>query len=61
MKDKAITFGIGLVSFAILFTLLILIVSTGIGQWMLLGTIVVVASYTIGWLIRDMWRMREHW
>jgi hypothetical protein len=61
MKDKVITFGIGLVAFAIFFTLLVLIVSTGIGQWMLLGAIVIVASYTIGWLIRDMWRMREHW
>lgn len=61
MKDKAITFGIGLVAFAIFFTLLVLIVSTSIGQWIILGAVTIVASYTIGWLIRDIWRMREHW
>lgn len=61
MKDSLIIFGIGLVAFAIFFTLLVLIVSTGIGQWILLGAVTIVASYMIGLLIRDMWRMREHW
>ncbi len=59
MKDKAITFGIGLVAFAIFFTLFVLIVSTEIGSWLLLGAVTLVASYVIGWLIRDIWHIKH--
>jgi hypothetical protein len=60
MKDKLITLLIGAVVFFALCALLALVISTTVGYYVVLGAIVLAASYFIGWFIRDVWRMRGH-
>jgi len=59
MKDKFITFGIGLAMLIALSILIVLIVNTSLGLWIIFGIFVLVASYVMGTLAREVWRLRK--
>jgi hypothetical protein len=59
MKDKFITFGIGLAMLIALSILIVLIVNTSLGLWIVFGIFVLVASYVMGTLAREVWRLRK--
>jgi hypothetical protein len=59
MKDRFITFGIGLVILIALSVMIVLIVNTNIGFWIIFGIFVLVASYVLGILVREVWRLRK--
>jgi hypothetical protein len=59
MKDKFITFGIGLSILIALFIMIVLIMNTNLGFWIIFGIFVLVASYVLGVLVREVWRLRK--
>jgi hypothetical protein len=59
MKDRFITFGIGLAILIALSVMIVLIVNTNIGFWIIFGIFVLVASYVLGILVREVWRLRK--
>jgi hypothetical protein len=59
MKDNLITFGIGLAILIALSILIILVVNTNLGFWIIFGIFVLVASYVMGVLAREVWRIRK--
>ena len=59
MKDRFITFGIGLAMLIALSILIMLIVNTSLGLWIVFGIFVLVASYVMGTLAREVWRLRK--
>ena len=59
MKDRFITFGIGLAMLIALSILIVLIVNTSLGLWIVFGIFVLVASYVMGTLAREVWRLRK--
>ena len=58
MKDRLITLGIGLAVFIALLAVVFFIVTTHIAYWLFLGIGITVVSYLLGWIVRDMWRMK---
>ena len=59
MKDKLITLLVGAAVFIGSVAVLALIASTGIGSVIFVIVLALVASYLVGWLIRDMWSMHK--
>jgi hypothetical protein len=59
MKDKFITFGIGLGILIALSVMIVLIMNTNLGFWIIFGIFVLVASYVLGVLVREVWRLRK--
>jgi hypothetical protein len=59
VKDRFITFGIGLAMLIALSILIMLIVNTSLGLWIVFGIFVLVASYVMGTLAREVWRLRK--
>jgi hypothetical protein len=59
MKDTFITFVIGLAMLAVLSIFIVLVLSTSFGLWILFGFFILVASYVIGNLAREVWRLKK--
>jgi hypothetical protein len=59
MKDNLITFGIGLAILIALSILIILVVNTNVGFWIIFAIFVLVASYVMGTLAREVCRLRK--
>lgn len=59
MKDKFLTLLIGAAVFLGLTTIIWAVASTGIGYWVLFTAMILVASYAVGWLVRDIWDLRR--